>query len=343
MALARARRNETGFNYWPGFVDALSTLVLSIVFLLSVFLVVQFFLSQEVTGKDKALEQLNAKIAQLNDLLALEKLGELNLDDQVSQLRAGLAATEAERDRIKGLYEGLAGAGNDAAGRASELNKALDSEKQVSSRALAQIEVLNQQISALRRQLAALEEALDASEKRDKESQGKIVDLGQRLNVALAQRVQELSRYRSEFFGRLRAILGNRPDIRIVGDRFVFQSEVFFDTGQALLLPEGRAELDKLATALIDLDKQIPSEIAWVLRVDGHTDVRPILNSPVFKSNWELSAARAISVVQYLISLGVPAQRLVAAGFAEFQPLDTAPTEEAYKRNRRIELKLTER
>src|SRR5712672_1325674 len=341
MALARVRRSESGFNYWPGFVDALSTLVLSIVFLLSVFLVVQFFLSQEVTGKDKALEQLNAKIAQLNDLLSLEKLGKINLDDQLSQMRAGLASAESERDRIKGLYEGLA-AGSDAAGRANELNRALDSEKQVSSRALAQIEVLNQQISALRRQLAALEEALEASEKRDKESQGRIADLGSRLNVALAQRVQELSRYRSEFFGRLRAILGNRPDIRIVGDRFVFQSEVFFDTGQALLLPEGRAELDQLATALIDLDKQIPPEIAWVLRVDGHTDVRPI-NSPLFKSNWELSSARAISVVQYLISLGVPAQRLVAAGFAEFQPLDTAATEDAYKRNRRIELKLTER
>jgi chemotaxis protein MotB len=314
---------------------------LSIVFLLSVFLVVQFFLSQEVTGKDKALEQLNAKIAQLNDLLSLEKLGKISLDDEVSQLKAGLASAESERDRVKGLYEGLAGA-SDAAGRATELNKALDSEKDVSARALAQIEVLTQQISALRRQLAALEEALDASEKRDKESQGRIVDLGQRLNIALAQRVQELSRYRSEFFGRLRTILGNRPDIRIVGDRFVFQSEVFFDTGQAQLLPEGRAELDKVGSALIDLDKQIPSEIAWVLRVDGHTDVRPI-NSPIFKSNWELSAARAISVVQYLVSLGVPPQRLVAAGFAEFQPLDTAQTEEAYKRNRRIELKLTER
>src|SRR5258705_304699 len=209
--------------------------------------------------------------------------------------------------------------------------------------ALAQIEVLNQQISALRRQLAALEEALDASEKRDKESQGRIADLGQRLNVALAQRVQELSRYRSEFFGRLRTILGNRPDIRIVGDRFMFQSEVFFDTGQAFLLPEGRAELDKLATSLIDLDKQIPAEIAWVLRVDGHTDVRPILNSAVFKSNWELSSARAISVVQYLVSLGVPAQRLVAAGFAEFQPLDTAADEGGFQSNRRIGRKLTER
>jgi chemotaxis protein MotB len=308
-----------------------------------VFLVVQFFLSQEVTGKDKALEQLNAKIAQLSEMLSLEKLGKLSLDDQVAQLRAGLVSAEAERDRVKGLYEGLAGAGNDAVGRTAELNRALDSEKQVSARALAQIEVLNQQISALRRQLAALEDALNASEKRDKESQGRIADLGQRLNVALAQRVQELSRYRSEFFGRLRAILGNRPDIRIVGDRFVFQSEVFFDTGQAVLLPEGRAELDKVASALTELDKQIPGEIAWVLRVDGHTDVRPIVNSPIFRSNWELSSARAISVVQYLISLGVPAQRLVAAGFAEFQPLDTAQTEDAYRRNRRIELKLTER
>src|SRR3954462_13570639 len=342
MALARSRRSESGLNYWPGFVDALSTLVLSIVFLLSVFLVVQFFLSQEVTGKDKALEQLNAKIAQLNDLLSLEKLGSLNLSDQLSQVRAGLVSAEAERDRVKGLYDGLSGAGSDAMGRANELNKALDSEKQISARALAQGAVLNQQISALRRQLAALEEALEASEKRDRESQGRIADLGSRLNVALAQRVQELSRYRSEFFGRLRAILGNRPDIRIVGDRFVFQSEVFFDTGQAQLLPEGRAELDQLATALIDLDKQIPGEIPWVLRVDGHTDLRPI-NSPLFKSNWELSAARAISVVQYLISRGVPARRLVAAGFAEFQPLDAAPNEEAYRRNRRIELKLTER
>src|SRR6201986_4981033 len=342
MALSRVRRNESGFNYWPGFVDALSTLVLSIVFLLSVFLVVQFYLSQEVSSKDKALEQLNAKIAQLNDLLSLEKLGSLTLNDQVSQLKAGLASAESERDRVQGLYNGLAGAGNDAAGRANELNKALDSEKSVSSRALAQIEVLNQQISALRRQLAALEEALDASEKRDKESQGRIADLGQRLNVALAQRVQELSRYRSDFFGRLRTILGNRPDIRIVGDRFVLQSEVFFDTGQSVLKPEGRAELDKIAAVLLDVAGKIPQDINWVLRVDGHTDVRPVSGAN-FKSNWDLSAARSISVVQYLISLGVPAQRLVAAGFGEFQPLDTANTEEAYKRNRRIELKLTER
>src|SRR3974390_300416 len=263
MALARARRSESAFNYWPGFVDALSTLVLAVVFLLTVFLVVQFFLSQEVTGKDKALEELNARIAQLSDMLSLEKLGKITLDDQVAQLKAGLASAESERDRVKGLYEGLASAGNEAAGPTAELNKALESEKAVSARALAQIEVLNQQISALRRQLAALEEALDASEKRDKESQSRIADLGQRLHGALAPRGQELSRYRSEFFGRLRAILGNRPDIRVVGDRFVFQSEVFFDTGQATLLPEGKAELDKVASALADLDKHIPGEVAW--------------------------------------------------------------------------------
>src|SRR2546425_7573349 len=329
-------------NYWPGFVDALSTLILGIIFLLSVFVVVQFYLTQEVTGKDTALNRLNAQIAQLSELLSLEKTGKLSLEEQLAQLRSSLTASEGERDRYKGLYEGIGSGAASAQGKINEISGQLDAEKRLSTRALAQVEVLNQQIAALRRQLSALEDALDATEKKDKESQGRIADLGQRLNVALAQRVQELSRYRSDFFGRLRVILGNRPDIRIVGDRFVFQSEVFFDTGQALVLAEGRAELDQVATALIDLDKQIPPEIAWVLRVDGHTDVRPI-NSPLFKSNWELSSARAISVVQYLISLGVPAQRLVAAGFAEFQPLDPAPNEDAYKRNRRIELKLTER
>ncbi len=342
MALARGRRSERGFDYWPGFVDALSTLILGIIFLLTVFVVAQFFLSQEVTNKDTALSRLNSQIAQLTELLSLEKSAKLNLEDQLSQLRAGLANVQSERDRLKSLADGLAGSGASDAARSGELAKALDSEKQVSARALAQVEVLNQQIAALRRQLAALEEALDASEKRDKESQSRISDLGQRLNVALAQRVQELSRYRSEFFGRLRAVLGNRPDIRVVGDRFVFQSEVFFDTGQAVLLPEGRAQLDKIASALVDLDKQIPADIAWVLRVDGHTDARPIA-SPQFPSNWELSSARAISVVQYLISKGIAPQRLVAAGFGEFQPLDADKTEDAYRRNRRIELKLTER
>jgi len=295
-----------------------------------------------VTGKDAALARLNAQIAELTQLLSMEKTGKASLEDILSTLRASLTTAESERDRFKGLYEGLGSGAADAQGKATALSGQLNAEKQISARALAQVELLNQQIAALCRQLAALEDALEASEKKDKEAQGRIADLGQRLNVALAQRVQELSRYRSEFFGRLRAILGNRQDIRVVGDRFVFQSEVLFDTGSAAIRPEGKVELDKLATALSELEKQIPPEIAWVLRIDGHTDVRPI-SSPQFPSNWELSSARAISVVQYLISRGISPQRLVAAGFGEFQPLDAGATEEAYRRNRRIELKLTER
>ena len=339
MALSRGRRDR-GVDYWPGFVDALSTLILGIIFLLTVFVVVQFVLSQEVTGKDTALQKLSARIAQLTDLLGLEQGNKTSLEEQLAQLRASLATTEGERDKLKGMYEGLSGGNASAQGQVTELTGKLDAEKQVSLRALAQVEVLNQQIAALRRQLTAIEQALEMSEKKDKDSQSRLADLGQRLNVALAARVQELSRYRSDFFGRLREILGNRPDIRVVGDRFVLPSEVLFDTGQSVLKPEGRAEIDKIASALIDISAKIPQDIPWVLRVDGHTDVRPVGGG---KTNWDLSASRAIAVVQYLISKGLPPQRLVAAGFGEFQPIDPGNTEEAYSKNRRIELKLTER
>ena len=341
MALSRSRR-DNGMNYWPGFVDALSTLVLSIIFLLTVFMVAQFFLSQEVSGKDTALARLTAQISRLSDLLSLERAGKTSLEDEIARLRASLSSAEGERDRLRGLAAANQAAANDKA-EVGKLNSQIDLEKAATARAVAQIEILNQQITALRRQIAALEEALGTSEQKEKESQLRITDLGQRLNVALAQRVQELSRYRSDFFGKLREILGNRPDIRVVGDRFVFQSEVFFDSGAAVLRPEGRAELDQLATALLELEKKIPPGINWVLRVDGHTDTRPVTGYSSFKSNWELSAARAISVVQYLIGKGVSPQRLVAAGFGEFQPIDPGSTEEAFSRNRRIELKLTER
>src|SRR5579872_156075 len=234
MALSRTRR-DSGMNYWPGFVDALSTLILSIIFLLTVFMVAQFFLSQEISGKDTALARLNAQIARLSDLLSLERTGKTSLEAEVARLRASLSAAEGERDRLRGAAEGAQSSSDAGKAQVGKLNSQLDLEKAATARAVAQIEILNQQISALRKQIGALETALDASEKKEKESQLHIADLGQRLNVALAQRVQELSRYRSDFFGKLRDILGNRPDIRVVGDRFVFQSEVFFDSGSATL------------------------------------------------------------------------------------------------------------
>jgi chemotaxis protein MotB len=342
MALGRTRRGDSGMNYWPGFVDALSTLILSIIFILTVFVVVQFYLQQEVAGKDTALNQLNAQVAQLTELLSIEKSGKANLEDQLAQLRASLANAQSERDRFKNAAAD-AGAGLTAAqGNAAALTSQINEEKKISARALSQVEILNQQIAALRRQLAAIEQSLDVSEIKDKESQARIADLGQRLNLALAQKVQELTKYRSDFFGKMREILGNRPEVRVVGDRFVFQSEVLFDSGKADLLGPGRTELDQISGAIVELEKKIPADIPWVIRVDGHTDVRPITGGP-YKSNWQLSAERAIAVVQYLIAKGVSPQHLVAAGFGEFQPIDTAKTEEAYKRNRRIEFKLTER
>src|SRR5665213_1069573 len=333
MALARARRGDSGMNYWPGFVDALSTLVLGIIFLLTVFVVVQFYLQQEVAGKDTALTRLNAQIADLTDLLAMEKTGKANLQDQLAQLTASLATATDERDKYKSQAEGAGANIATSQGKVSELSGQLEGEKKISSKALAQVEILNQQIAALRRQLAAIEVALNASEQKDNEAQNRIADLGQRLNVALAQKVQELTKYRSDFFGKLREILGNR---------FVLQSELFFDTGKADLLPAATTELDKVAGALTGLEKQIPTDIPWVLRVDGHTDVRPTTGGQ-FKSNWGLSAARASAVVQYLVAKGVSPQRRVPAGLGKFQSIDTGTNEDAYKRNCRIEFKLTER
>ncbi|MGC2122867.1 MAG: peptidoglycan -binding protein [Xanthobacteraceae bacterium] len=383
MALARTRRGENGMNYWPGFVDALSTLILSIIFLLSIFVVVQFYLQQEVQGQNTALQRLNVQIGQLSNLLSMEKTGNADLKNQLAQLQASLATTQSDRDKYQGLYQGAASAVAAAQSKIDELsgqiqtqkdvsakalaqvdtlnsqiagqkdvatkalaqvdtlNTQIEGQKDISAKALAQVDTLNQQIAALRQQLTALSSALDISEKKGQASEQRITDLGQRLNVALAQHVQELSSYRSDFFGKLRQILGNRPDMRIVGDRFVLQSEIFFDTGRADLKPEGSTELDKVAAAVVALESQIPPDIPWVLRVDGHTDVRPITGQ--YRSNWDLSAARAIAVVKYLIAEGVQPNRLVAAGFGEFQPIDTGTTEDAYRRNRRIEFKLTER
>ncbi|AVO43669.1 peptidoglycan -binding protein [Phreatobacter cathodiphilus] len=342
MALSRSRRGDRGIDYWPGFVDALSTFLLAIIFMLSVFMLAQYFLSRDIAGKDDAMLRLQRQIAELGELLQLERGQRQTLQEGLAAITATLGTSDAERRRLQGLLDDAQGQAGAQAGRATSLEQQLAQQRQTAQAALSQIELLNQQITALRRQLASLEEALGASEARDRDAQSRITDLGRRLNLALAQRVQELSRYRSEFFGRLREILAERSDIRVVGDRFVFGSEVFFGSSQAELEPGGRAELDKLAAAMIQLEKDIPSDIPWVLRVDGHTDARPIQGGR-FRSNWELSASRAIAVVQYLISKGIPPQRLVAAGFGEFQPIDQGEGPEALARNRRIELRLTDR
>ena len=341
MALGRGLRIES-MKYWPGFVDALSTMLLVIIFLLSVFMLAQFFLSREVTGKDTALQRLNRQIEELTSLLAMERTQKNADEGKISVLSATLESAQKQQQKLQD-EAAAGGAGADAAaGKADAAMSALDAQKQITARALAQVEILNQQISALRKQLAAIQEALDASQSSDRESQAKIADLGQRLNVALAQKVQELSRYRSDFFGRLRQILGTRPDIRVVGDRFVFESSVLFESGKADISGVGRQSLESLAAAVLDLEREIPPDIPWILRIDGHTDSKAITGGQ-FKSNWELSSARAIAVVQYLVSKGVDPRFLAAAGFGEYQPIDNGTGDDADARNRRIELKLTER
>jgi chemotaxis protein MotB len=342
MAVARTGRGRSATNYWPGYVDMLSTLLLVVTFLMSLFMLANFFITQQTSGKDTMLSRLNRQLSELTELLALERSKKQSVEDNLAALQATLVEKDKEHQRLTGLIGEQGGKTEGAEAKANELSGQLDQQKRITNEALAKVEILNQQLAALRSQLAALQEALDASEAKDRESQVKIADLGQRLNVALAKKVQELARYRSDFFGKLREVLGARADFQVVGDRFVFPADVLFDSGSADLKPDAMPQIDKLADALKQLETQIPSDIAWVLRIDGHTDIKPITNAN-FPSNWELSSARAISVVRYLIDQGVPPSRLVAAGFGEFQPLNPGDSDEALRQNRRIELKLTER
>jgi len=284
--------------------------------------------------------ELEAKVASLAQQQAQE--GAAALRDRAKELEARLASEQEKTSLAQKEIEARDVRVRELGSRAEGAEQALSGEKQVSRKAVARVDELNAQITTLREQLSRIAAALDVSEAKVKEQQGQIVELGKRLNLALVNKVEELARYRSEFFGRLREILGDRPDIRIVGDRFIFQSEVLFAPGSAELGDNAKKELAPVITALKELSAKIPPDINWILRVDGHTDRRPISNSQ-FPSNWELSTARAISVVRFAIEEGVPAARLAAAGFADKQPLDPRSAEDAYRRNRRIELKLTER
>lgn len=381
MAMLGRRR---ALDLWPGFVDALASLLMVMVFVLLVFVIGQFVLSDALSGRDRSLAALKAELAGLAEALSMETVAR---EDAVSESLALRATLRSRDEAVAGLREELA-AGADAR---SELTRRLDesreqqnrlladidalralkakleqdiaaqvlareqaeaevdagaqalaSEREVSASAIARIELLNQQLREVRDQLAALNQALAGADAALAERDAQIEDLGRQLNLALARRVQQLDRYRSDFFGRLREVLGERSGVSIVGDRFVFSSEVLFPSASAEVSDEGLRQLDVLASTLRGLIDEMPAELPWVLQVDGHTDRRPI-STERFPSNWELSSARALAIVKYLRARGIPADRLAATGYGEFHPVDEGDSPTALARNRRIELKLTSR
>ncbi len=295
-------------------------------------------LSSSTAERDELKNQLNVVIGERDSANKRAAVSE----DQAKKLADAYQTIDADRQRITALLSDIAALESLKNDLQQKVLGFDEEKKKITDEAQLQVELLNKQMLALREELSRISEALDASEKKAKDQEVQIVDLGNRLNAALASKVEELARYRSEFFGRLREVLGDRQDIRIVGDRFVFQSEVLFDSGSAILGDAGKAQLDDLATTLILLSMDIPKDLDWVLRIDGHTDKRPIATAQ-FPSNWELSTARAVAVAKYLISRGLPPDRMVTAGYAEFRPLDPADNDEAYTKNRRIEFKLDQR
>mgnify|MGYP001307192085 CR=1 FL=1 len=391
----RAQRNT---NIWPGFVDALATLLMVIIFLLMIFVLAQFFMGEALMGRNAALQKLETQISSMSNLLSLERKANEDMRQRVSLLSDELQSSVLTRDELKSsldlmsnkaeaserLAEKLTVKLKDAVSEIKTNNKTIEAnlqnltkiendvaalqalrddlenqitglslkldrkdatilkERNIAEGANAQVALANRQMAVLREQLARISEALEVAERKATEQGVQISSMGKRLNSALATKVQELSRYRSEFFGRLREVLGDQPGIRVVGDRFVFQSEVLFASASANLGEDGMVQLKQLAATLREITKRIPTDIDWILRIDGHTDGIPISNWK-FPSNWELSAARAISVVKFLIKEGISADRLVAAGFGEFRPLDQAKDEVANRRNRRIEMKMTQR
>jgi len=383
-------RRRRGVDIWPGFVDALSALLMVVIFVLLLFSVGQYLLTDALMGRDKALDSLRGRIAELANVLSLEREEKAELQTRVATLGDKLAQASTARDDLAAQLQAmtlqaeqadalsqrlradldstrgdLEGARTQLSGAEQELEQrraaigALEVERddlqqrlqtsrqatadqeQLTAEARSQVEALNAQLAELNRQLVQVNAALEASESQVADQRVRIEDLGQRLNVALAKKVEELERYRSEFFGKLREALKDNPDIRIEGDRFLLPSEVLFSSASAELDAEGRREIATVAKELAKIASQIPTELDWVLRVDGHTDRRPI--RVAFPSNWELSAARAISIVKFLISEGIDPDHLVAAGFGEHHPIDSGDSEEALRRNRRIELKLTQR
>ncbi len=339
----RGRRTEA--NIWPGFVDGLSTLLLVMMFVLSIFVVAQFYLGQELASKEDEIASLSDELSALAAQLSLAQSQNTQLRSRITLLESTLEERDETIRGLRGEIEAkdaeIATLGSAIAASAEELEK----EKALTEDQKSEIATLNAQLAALRDQIRSLQEALDAAEAKDKEQQAQIENLSTRLNQALARKVQELQEVRSRFFEAVREAIGERSDIRVQGDRFIFQSDVLFGSCDDAIAEAGKPQLNELASALLEIQSDIPSEIAWVLRVDGHADQLPLSAScrQKFRSNWHLSTARAVSVVRYLESRGVPANRLMAAGFGENQPLVQGLGASALSQNRRIEFKLTER
>ncbi len=349
------RRSGRTVNVWPGYVDALAALLMVVIFVLLIFTLAQFLLRQLVSEQETELDDLHEQMATLIEQLGLEREQTSALSseiDRLSNLVAGLTAEKQDlQTRLAAESQRALTAEQEKAERdvqilalnalVGEQQAALENEKKLSAEAQAQVALLSLQISQLQEQLQVIGQALEIAETEKKAQAEQIEDLGNRLNIELAHRVNELSRYRSEFFGKVKEALGDNPDIKVEGDRFVFQSELLFASGSAELGDAGKAQLSRLAGTLKGLDGQIPANVDWILRIDGHTDRVPLTGGREFASNWELSTARALSVVEYLASQGIPQRRMAAAGFGEFRPVDPGATPEANRRNRRIEIKLT--
>jgi chemotaxis protein MotB len=367
MAGALSSRRSPGADYiWPGYVDALTTLLMVLIFLLSVFSVAQFSLSTALTTKDSAIDTLGKQISTLIEQLSLARQATTKLQADLSTATLALGKASSERDAAKADRDKLAAAAKAAADKTAALQAEIDRQTAEATRLAAALAAANNdkgklfdnlteqekltaeqkasvvrltaELQSIKDELSKLSAALEAADVKAKQQQTQIFDLGQQLNRALASKVEELARYRSEFFGKLKEALAGQRDVQVVGDRFVFQSEVLFPSGSADLQPGGEKQLGSVAQRLLEISSKIPKDIPWVLQVDGHTDNKPI-NTRAFPSNWELSSARAIAVVKYLNSQGIPNDHLVAAGYGEFQPLSLMDT----ARNRRIELKLTNR
>ena len=342
MSYAGRKARRKHLDIWPGYVDALSTMLMMVALVLVIMMAAQFALSNALNTREAQMSELALSLQKLNDALNMEKSQSESLRGQKSQLEARVKQAESDaaqaRNRLtesEGKLAGLVGE-RDSAKR--EMERAF----QETTTLKVQLTDMVRQIEELNKKLSLLTADLQSAKSSISEKEITIKDLDAKLKRKMLEKVEELSEYRSEFFGRLKKALGNRPDIKVVGDRFVFQSEVFFQTASADLQESGKEQLSKLADTLKELAKTIPKDINWVLNVVGHTDKRPI-NMPQFRSNWELSSARAISVVKFLVEQGIPAERLSATGYGEYQPIDSGTSEEALSRNRRIELKFTPR